>query len=299
MSKWSKALFKSERTFIVPNTVGLLLGLIFFVCLFTGALFNRPVLQLFGLTIAILYLSGMVQTNSNLNEIQIRAKLDTLGPEGSITRIPITLINPGDAPKVSLNLAFETNRLQGTIWIPVIMPGEELNLELPLNPLRRGKHRMPRIRIWSEFPVGLFHAWRYQSLNTLFWAHPRPAASETLPEKTLLKNEGDLEYQEHRPALNQDPSRWIDWKRLAKTGQKLSKVYGNEGLNHFHFSWSDTQHLNPEERLSRFTRWILDAERSGFPWSADAPFREQAVELASDRVSGYLKAMAEYEETPS
>jgi hypothetical protein len=67
MSPWIDRFFRNDRTYIVPNGVGIAFGVLFFSLLFVGAALNRPLLQLIGFMIAIPYLSAMVQSNSNIN----------------------------------------------------------------------------------------------------------------------------------------------------------------------------------------------------------------------------------------
>jgi hypothetical protein len=298
MSQWISRFLRENRTYIIPNWNGIGLGLLFFACLFCGALFNHPPVQFFGLILAILYLSGMVQSNSNLTGINIKRIETPLCPADQSPEINITLKNESQESRHQLHISFPDLECGPGAFISTLEAGETRMIQLKIPPLPRGKHSLPQIRISSGFPIGAFYTWRPWKPTSEAIIYPKAISLVPLPSNSEQKAKNGLEFLEHRPAPDDAPPKFIDWKKYAKSSIKLLKVFEDNTKDPIIIRWTDLQSLPLEAKLSQFTYWILELEKYGVPYSVQAPFTKPPLESFLSSKDFYLRAMSSYQENP-
>ena len=170
----------------------------------------------------------------------------------------------------------------------------------------RGWLEAPRLALSTRFPLGLFRAWSYWRPGTRALVYPfpeegappLPAASSSAVDGAGQAGEDD--FAGVRPYQPGDPLRRLAWRQIAR----LDPVDGGQ-LATKHFEGGartelvlDLAALNPqldlELRLSRLTRWVLEAESRALPYA----FRLGAVSYdAANGVahqSACLRALALY-----
>ncbi len=296
MSRWISQFFRENRTYIIPNWSGIGLGSLFFACLFCGAIFNHPPVQFFGLILAILYLSGMVQSNSNLTGISIKRVETPLCPADQSAEISITLKNESQESRRQLRISFPGLDAAAGALVSTLEAGETRLIQLKIPPLSRGKYSIPSIRISSGFPIGVFYTWRQWNPTPELYIYPRAISLLALPSISEKKVNDGLEFIEHRPAPTYAQPKSIDWKQYAKSAIKLIKVFEDETKAPVIIQWTDLQSLPFEVKLSQLTHWILQLEKEGIPYSVQAPFLGPPIEFHSLPKEHYLRAMSTYQE---
>jgi len=143
----------------------------------------------------------------------------------------------------------------------------------------RGWLAAPRLTLATRFPLGLFRAWSYWRPGTRALVYPfpeegappLPAASSSTIDGAGQAGEDD--FAGVRPYQPGDPLRRLAWRQIAR----LDPVDGGQ-LATKHFEGGarselvlDLAALNPqldlELRLSRLTRWVLEAESRALPYA--------------------------------
>jgi uncharacterized protein (DUF58 family) len=298
MSPWIDRFFRPGRTFIVPNGAGLSFALLFFSLLFLGAALNRPLLQLVGLMISIPYLSGMVQSNSNLKDISLRIREDPLGQAGRPLSAKVILEHPGKDPLRGIRLVLkETSAPTQAVWIERIEAGGSMEVELPIGEWSRGKHPFPMIEASSAFPLGLFRTWKRFEPDGRVWAYPEPGGNLPWTDASKDSDPTGPEYLEHREALPDDPMRRIDWKRFARDRKKMVRLFQDQSEEELLIRWDDLNPLPLEARLSQFTRWVFLALRTGRQIRIDSPFHSGLLNGGAS-LDPLLKSLAAFPEEP-
>lgn len=92
-------------------------------------------------------------------------------------------------------------------------------LSLPFIAPVRGRYSLPRIKISSEYPFGLWRAWSYVALAQHYWVYPAPEPSASLsqqhssnePSHQTMPSSDTL-----APYRSGDSLRHLVWKRLAR-----------------------------------------------------------------------------------
>jgi uncharacterized protein (DUF58 family) len=94
-----------------------------------------------------------------------------------------------------------------------------------------------------------------------------------------------------------DTPRRIAWKSAARSQHLLTKQFSGQRGSSVHLNWLQTPEKETEARLSRLTRWALDAHAAGVPFALTLPGRD--IDLASGEVHlrQCLEALARFGET--
>lgn len=252
-------LLHHRRVYVVPTRFGLLFGLTL-VAMLLGALnFNNNGALLLTFVVAGAALLSLHRTVANLRGI----RLDSL--QGAP-------VHAGDTLAVALNFSTTDGRPRSSVRIArdgveriEDLPGEGAAIELQVAAPRRGWQALGRCTLSTEFPFGLFHAWSVVNPDPPLLVYPRPepaspspprmAANERGPE---LRAEGE-DWHGIRAYRAGDAPRLIAWKATARQDRLLVKEFAEPLAAEVTLSWHALARLPHEARISRLTRWVLDA----------------------------------------
>lgn len=281
-----------RRIYVLPTLFGLAFGSMLMV-MALGALNynNNPALLLTSLLAAMAVLSMLVGFR-NLDRLSLR----------SVRAAPCHAGEP-----LQVELAFDAASRQREALRIEAGAGSALlrsrnddalraHIELPTS--RRGHLLLPRIRVWTSWPYGLFRCWSWLNPQTALLVFPRPEMnSPPLPLQARVSDSGRPQPQgDEFGALREyranDPLRLIAWKASARHDRLLVREpempLGRELV--FDFSALDTQDL--ETRISRLTRWVLVAEEQRLPYSLHLPQQKIGPDLGSAHAYRCLRELA-------
>ena len=165
--------------------------------------------------------------------------------------------------------------------------------------LQRGYLKCGRLEIFTEYPVGLFHAWSYVDFGVPCLVYPKPdPGAGALPLDMRAKGEGnvpvrgDEEFQSLRTYRTGDTPRQIAWKALARGQGLLVKEFGSTASADLWLDYDALQGLSMEQRLGRLTWWVMEAERLLIPYGLKLPDRNLRPDLGSGHRDDCLHALA-------
>ncbi len=152
----------------------------------------------------------------------------------------------------------------------------EILLSLPA--ARRGVLRTGKLQLFTQFPVGLFRAWSWADPDLACLVYPSPEeGAPPLPPGSgdssggARQNRGQDDFgglREYRPG---DSPRHIAWKAVARGGEMLTKEFSGEAGGLLWLDWHGLDPLGQEARLSRLTRWVLEADAAGLAYGLRLP----------------------------
>ena len=129
----------------------------------------------------------------------------------------------------------------------------------------RGWQAVPRVRIWTTWPLGMFRAWSWLHPDHAVLVWPRAEAAGPSPlaqgDDTLqtLRQPGEelAALREYRPG---DPQRHIAWKISAHNEGLLVKDFARpQRQRQWHLDWRHMPGLDTEARIARLARWLGEA----------------------------------------
>jgi uncharacterized protein (DUF58 family) len=149
----------------------------------------------------------------------------------------------------------------------------------------RGWLSLPRLRIWSTWPLGLFRAWSWLHPEQAVLVWPRPEAGGPPPgghaddarRQRLHHGEDPATLRDYRRG---DPIRHVAWKASARHHDLLVKDFEEpETRRDWQLDWRRMGSLEHERRIARLARWLGEAQAQGRRYSLWLP--GESVEAGS------------------
>jgi len=167
--------------------------------------------------------------------------------------------------------------IDGREFVFTVPAGRTTTVEFDLPTEFRGWLALPRMRVHSRWPFGMFRVWSWLNPDRSVLVYPR---SEALGPKPF-EPEGDADRGRPRPgdelaALRDyrpgDPRRQIAWKLSARHHGLLVKDLEQPAPQEdWRLDWDGMHGLDDESRIARLARWIDEARDSGRRWSLRLP----------------------------
>ncbi|WP_114241188.1 DUF58 domain-containing protein [Dyella sp. C9] len=174
----------------------------------------------------------------------------------------------------------------------------ETRIILQLATTQRGWQALPRFKLWSNWPLGLFHAWSWIHPDHAVLVWPRPELAGPPP---LLPDDSEQRRRLHQgediAALRDyragDPTRHIAWKHSARHEHLLVKDFEQpESQEEWRLDWRQLQALPNETRIARLARWLGEAEAVGRPTSLWLPDEEIGMGHGPSHYAHCMNALA-------
>ena len=287
-----------RRIFILPTRAGVLFATTLLVMLIGAINYNLALGHALVFLLAGLGLAGMVHTFRNLYGLQISPGRCEPVFAGEIARFPLQLSNDRPTPRLALTLAAD----QALTVTAAVDAENSTKTAVLLMANQRGWLPLPRIRLATEFPLGLFHAWSYLQPEMRCLVYPKPTMTPLPPpvatELTGMQHgEGGQEdfagFRDRQPA---DSPRHVAWKASARNaGDRplLIKQFAGGACSELRLRWQDTDaHLGTEQRLSLLTGWVMAADAAGSAYGLSLPSQEIAVSSGPAHRLRCLEALA-------
>jgi uncharacterized protein (DUF58 family) len=280
-----------HRIYVLPTRFGLMFSAVLFVMLM-GALNynNNPALLLTCLLGAACYQS-VFQAFRCINAVQLASLQGEPCHAGETLHINLSFHADG-RPRRSLRLRVAD---QETVFDIAAGDGR-VRVGAPAG--TRGWCRVGRIRLYSEYPFGLFQVWSW--LNPDFaalvypqieiGAPPLPQADDAAAE-VATKRTGD-EFAMLRDYHPSDPRRSIAWKASARHDTLLVKEFEQRRGQDVALDWTATSALVYEARISRLAAWVLAAEAAQLRYVLRLPDETVGPGLGPDHRHACLRALA-------
>ena len=270
----------ARRLYILPTRAGLVFALLLLGLLVGAINYGLSLAYLFTFWLASLSVVAMLHTQRNLSGLIVEARASPPVFAGESARLVLLAENRGALGRHRIGLTHASGHSE-EYDIPA---GGRAELALNLSQLQRGWHVLGRFGIHSRYPLGLFRCWSVLELsdtNALPFGvliYPRPAPDALpLPVATIGEQasasspgEGD-DFTGLRIYQAGDATRRIAWKAAARSQHLLIKQFNAQRGSSLYLDWSQPPEKDTEARLSRLTRWVLDAHAAGLPFALTLP----------------------------
>jgi uncharacterized protein (DUF58 family) len=260
-----------RRIFILPTRQGFGLALALILMLLGDINYNLSLGYALTFLLATMAVISMLHAFRNLAHLEVnagRAESVFCGDvahfelhfKSRIARYQLTLRDAG-GHTVSFDLPATENH---TVFFPV---------QTPL----RGWLQAGRLTLYTEFPLGLFHAWSYLHFDTRCLIYPKPKTDAAPPQGNVPDGagqhsvKGDDDFAGLRNYAAGDPLPRIAWKAYARGHALQVKQFATQTGEEVWLNLADTPDIDLEDKLSRMTRWVLDAEEQGVRYSLSLP----------------------------
>lgn len=265
-----------RRIFIVPSHGGLLYALALIVMLLGAINYSLALGHALVFLLAGLGIVGMVHTFRNLHGLIVTPSRCEPVFAGETAHFPLILDNDRPGPRQALELAADpAHPVNATVDAQ-----KSTKTNIPLPATRRGWLDLPRVRLSTRYPLGLFTAWAYLQPAMRCLVYPRPISAPlppALPAAAGGERNGDggqedfAGFRQRQPA---DSPRHVAWKASARDmeGPLLVKQFAGGAQVEGIFDWQQTDpSLADEIRLGILTGWILAADGADIRYGLRLP----------------------------
>lgn len=286
-----------RRVYIVPTRFGYGFAIMLLVMLL-GAM-NYSNSMAFALTFLLggLGLVAMHQTHANLVHLQVRAMRCDPVFVGETAHFPLQVDNPSASNRFSIAASWA--REEQAQDIADLDAESDATVTLKREAGHRGRMPAGVFSVWTEFPLGLFHAWTWAELEQSVVVYPKPAAPGRQPPGSQgsagynsAPRSGQDEFAGLRNYQRGDTARSIHWKSLPKNREPMVKQFTETMDQEVWLDYEGLTGLEPEQRLSQLCRWVLDAELSQHSYGLKLPGLRLAPDQGEHHQHECLKALA-------
>lgn len=266
-----------RRIFILPTRAGLLFALLLLVMLLGAINYSLALGHALVFLLAGLGLAGMVHTFRNLAGLGIAGGRAEPVFAGEVAHFPLHLANDRGQPRLALEFdAGEDIRVRCDLDADA---GTRLDLPLPAR--RRGWLELPRLKLSTRYPLGLFIAWSYPHPAMRCLVYPKPLARALPPAQATARSGeqrgegGQDDFAGLRQRQPADSPRHIAWKAVARDSENRPLQVKQFAGGAQEELWLDWQALpagsDPETRLSVLAGWVLAADAAALLYGLRLP----------------------------
>lgn len=289
----------SRRLYILPTRDGLLFSALLIALLIGAMNYTLSLAYLFTFLLGGIGIVGLIHTHRNLNGLGLRAGHVAPVFAGNIAHFVLHLDNPSDSARYRVCIEHVDAK---PAYADVPAQGNA-TLTLTLQQNRRGFHRPGRFALSTTYPLGLFRCWTVLELDWGVLVYPRPAsdsrpfpAGDAADQAGSASRPGEEEFdglREYRPG---DSPKRIAWKSLARELPPATKQFATPVSRGLWFDLTDTSGSGIEAKLSRLSRWLIDAEASGLSYGLRLPTRNFGPARGEAHQRACLEALARFGE---
>lgn len=264
----------ARRVYILPTRFGLVFAVLL-VAMLIGALnFNNNPALLFALLVAATTMISFHHNVGQLNRVELRSVSADPVHAGQPIRLRLHFHAGAGADRPALVL--DQDALSHRFALTAEGDGEAV-LDVPTT--RRGYRAVGRFRLWTDYPFGITWSWSvlHPDARVLVYPAPEPNApplptGDPRAQGSRLRFPGDDWHglREHRPG---DPPKHIAWKPSARQERLLVKEFADPQSQAVLLDWHVLP-LHREARISRLTRWVIEARDRQMPFRLRLPDTE-------------------------
>ena len=292
----------SQRNiYIVPTKAGLVFALTLLLMLLASINYQLNLGYALVFLLAGAGLVSMHLTHGTLRGLTLHLRPTQAVFAGDAALLEVVLTNPS-AERHGVALHFEDRAVHGTSWVWVDVPEQgQTSARLSVVPRSRGLHAVPTLMAETGFPFGLFRAWTIWRPAGHVLAWPRPEAPPP-PLPPLMARADDhtphpqrsdgAELDGVRPWRRGDSLRQVAWKKVARSGELVSRDTAGAGARELTLDWQAARGSDPELRLSRLAAWVEAAERAGHRYRLHLPGRDLPIGQGDLQRRAALDALA-------
>ncbi len=286
-----------RRIYILPNRNGIVFFIILLVILIGAVNYENSLGHMLTFLLGAIGFLGMFHTHQNLNHLKLSVSQPRPVFAGQVALFPINLSS--NKQSAHLNVMFQSKNGEA-VAAHVTKDNDESQVLIPLLANQRGKLALQQFKVYTEYPLGLFHAWSWVELQTSCLVYPRPDEHPLHLQyhgkqigQHFSEQTGNDDFAAIRKYQKGDAPSHLAWKAIARTGILQTKQFHAETGEEIILSWYQLpDNMDIEKRLSVLCRWVLDADKHGLKYGLDIPRQFIAADSGLHHRHSCLKALA-------
>jgi uncharacterized protein (DUF58 family) len=283
--------------FIFPSKMGFVFLVLLLLMFILAVNYQNALTHALVFFLGSLFFVSIHHTYRNLSSLQLIAVPASACFVGDTLKLQVRLLDALEKDHYQIKLQWQTARV-----IDVISPIEQqVSLDYPAQ--HRGICRPERLRVSTQYPLGLLEAWTWVDLVYDALVYPLPikepfryitAASDQVHQGQALQKGFD-DFHGFRTYQSGDNLKHIAWKQVARGQGLLTKVF-EDHLEHTHWlDWAAVGHGDTEYRLSVLCGWVLASHELNYEYGLKLPHKAIEPSRGDAHRDQCLKSLALYD----
>ncbi len=291
-----------RNIYILPTRAGLAFAMTLLMMLLASINYQLNLGYALTFLLAGAGLVSMHMTHGTLRGLTLHLRPTAAVFAGDAAVLEVVVHNPG-RQRHGLALQFHDRGGGGQsfAWCDVAAGGHE-SVHVSLVPEHRGWHSVPMLVLETVFPFGLFRAWTLwrPAARVLAWprleqpAPPLPAVAASAGDERDHRPGPGSELDGVRPWRRGDSMRQVAWKKVARSGELVSRETTHSRQTELWLDWAAAQGGDAEQRLSRLAAWVQAADQAGLACGLRLPGVELAPGLGDAHRRAALDKLAQW-----
>ena len=291
-----------RNIYILPTRAGLAFAVTLLMMLLASINYQLNLGYALTFLLAGAGLVSMHMTHGTLRGLTLHLRPTKAVFAGDAALLEVVVDNPGrQRHGLALHLHDRSGSDRSFAWCDVAAGGHE-SVHISLVPERRGWHPVPLLVLETVFPFGLFRAWTLwrPAARVLAWprpeqpAPPLPAVAASAGDERDHRPGPGSELDGVRPWRRGDSMRQVAWKKVARSGELVSRETTHSQQNELWLGWTTAQGGDVEQRLSRLAAWVQAADQAGLAYGLRLPGVELAPGLGDSHRRAALDRLAQF-----
>lgn len=259
-----------RRIYIVPSAFGLGFSVLLLVMLVGALNYSNNAALLLTCLLGAASAASMLVAFRNLDGLRLELVRGSHAVAGEAMELVCTLQSARSRGAVRLDLADDSIAF-------AVHANDVTRVSLRLPTHRRGWQPLPRLRLWTSWPLGMFRAWSWlhPDQSVLVWPRPEPAGpapqaiADDARHMQLHRGEELAALRDYRAG---DPQRHVAWKASARHDDLLVKDFEQpRSQPQWRLDWRHMHGLEAEARIARLARWLNEAQAQRTSYSLWLP----------------------------
>lgn len=282
-----------RNVYILPTKAGLLFGVTMLALLVASINYQLNLGYALTFLLSGSALASMQFTHNTLRGLTLHLRPLPPSFARQAAALEMVLQDPGSHGKrdrFGVGIRLVGAPIDAISWVNVPAGGQTV-VQLSFVPPARGRHPVPDWTIETRFPLGLFRAWAVWRPAAQVLVYPAPEPSPPpLPQVQTRSGGGAKAHQPGRGDMDGvrtyrrgDPIKTILWKKAAQSiasgAELVSRDTQAAAPSELWLEWQTCTGLSTEERLSRLSAWVLQAQQLDIAFGLHLP--ERTVELGT------------------
>lgn len=275
-----------KNLYIFPSIEGLGFLIVVFLIWMLGTVYENNLVLLLAFFLIAIFISTIFSTHANLEGLCLG--VGDVDPVffGEELQVPLLFENPNRKWRRRLFISY-----QGEEYVIDVPPKSQSVLHLRISADQRGWLPLGRMRIYTQYPLGVLQAWSRPLLESSCLVYPRPIAhdatasdgSQSIGLASAGRGIDDFAgLEEWQPGV---PAQRIAWKQFSAGRGMLEKTFEAQAGNPSWIDWDSYEGLDIEDRLSAMCAKALEMEAIGQAYG----LRLQRVQLVPSQGERHLR----------
>lgn len=273
-------LLTSKNVFILPTRFGFAYLFLVLLLFFLGTNYQNNAIMLLSYLLASLFITVMIHSFFNFSGLSFLSQKTHSGFSQQAISLPLSIITHKEHFDLNFCFAKTADFDMDKVHLNLCKTGKT-KITLPVHFFKRGIFQLGRLKISSEYSLGLFVTWTHLDFNQQVIVYPMPKPVTTAQPINLESNDdtvlsSSFQYQkglddfyELKPYIQGESLAKVAWKQLAKGQEKLTKHYQQDQGNLPWIALKDMPTSNIELKLQFLAYLIIEKTKTGQTFGLD------------------------------